>query len=84
MPGTEINVGHHPGSLLRLGIRRKPREFGEVRLSPEHAEFAARMAVETFTEMTNNGQSFQSALVAVYLTGLDHGVNGSRDDETQT
>lgn len=83
MAGTEINTAHHPGSLLRLGVRRKPRGFGEVRLSPEHAEFAARMAVETFTEMTNNGQSFQSALVAVYLTGLDHGANGRRDDGSQ-
>ncbi len=82
MGGTEINVRHHPGSLLRLGVRRKPPGFSAVRLTPEQAEFAARMAVETFTEMTNNGQSFQSALVAVYLTGLDHGANASRDDET--
>ena len=39
------------------------------------------MAVETFTMMVNNGFPFVDALAAVYLTGIDHGMNGNKPDK---
>ncbi len=38
-----------------------------------------RIALDVFTDTSNAAFSFREALLAVYLTGLQHGVAASKD-----
>ena len=55
---------------------RLHRVYGmsRIRLNEEQREFAEGLALSIFTEMTNAGHTFQSALCAIYLSGLKHGA----------
>lgn len=61
-------------------VRRTTRRpigpgWGEIPMEPDdHAE-VTRIAVSIFADCVNRGMPFQDALLAVYLSGLQHGVN---------
>jgi hypothetical protein len=42
-------------------------------------ETVERIALGIFTDMTNAGRSFQQSLAAVYLSGLKHAADLSRE-----
>ena len=75
----KLELGDHPGSLLRVKNRRIPHGFERCKMPKEHSAFATRMAAETFMMMVNHGYPFVDALTAVYMTGIDHALNGKKD-----
>jgi hypothetical protein len=73
--GTQINIQH---ASMR-GKRRPPYGFSSAPASIEQLETLERIAVETFASMVNNGNTFQAALAAVYVSGMMHSLEASRD-----
>jgi hypothetical protein len=47
--------------------------------SPEHKEAATRIALSIFVDCSNVGIPFQEALLAIYLSGLQHGSALSKE-----
>lgn len=47
---------------------------------PETREMLTCVAMDIFADCTNAGVPFQDAITAIYLSGLEHGVNGLKDD----
>lgn len=53
-----------------------PREMDRVKLpSSEHKDAATKIALSIFVDCSNVGIPFQEALLAVYLSGLQHGAS---------
>lgn len=48
--------------------------FGQHEVSHEQKHALESVAVETFTDMVSAGHTFQSALAAVYYTGIVHAL----------
>lgn len=63
----------------RPAVRVKPRDMARLKMpSDEHRLALTRIALDIFTDCTNVGIPFQDALLAIYLSGLNHGVEGSK------
>jgi hypothetical protein len=45
----------------------------------EQIQTMQAVALGIFTDASNNGFSFREALAAIYLSGLQHGVEGVKD-----
>ena len=60
-------------ALLAKGYRVKPAAM--ERMTVSHEQFAALQGVasDIFTDCCNAGVPFQEALAAIYLSGLQHG-----------
>jgi hypothetical protein len=58
----------------------RPKSMTSVPLSGEGRAALESMVLSVFTDMTNAGRTFQSALSAVYLTGLQHGSAISEEE----
>jgi len=43
-------------------------------ITPEHREALESISLETFTDMVNNGHTFQASLAAVYFSGIIHAL----------
>ena len=56
------------------GKRITPRKMDRLNMDREHYEAGVRIALSVFADCTNVGVSFQDAILAVYLTGLQHGA----------
>jgi hypothetical protein len=50
-------------------------------VSHEQANGLEEIAVSIFCDCANVGVPFGRAFLAVYLSGLEHGSTGTRDDE---
>lgn len=50
-----------------------------ISLPDDLAEGLTLIALEIFTDCVNSGIPFQNALRAIYLSGLDHGMNARKD-----
>lgn len=48
-----------------------PREFGEA---------IQRISLSIFTDCSNAGRSFQDTLAAIYMSGLSHGAELSKEE----
>lgn len=75
-------VRHQPLEPLHQSVRRlrgmsTPINMSAVTLTPEQSEVLQRIALSIFTDCSNRGVAFSDALMAVYLSGLEHGVSGS-------
>ena len=57
--------------LMRRGMR--PSSLERIKLPPGLKEDLGELAIDVFTAASNAGQTFQEALLAVYLTGLENG-----------
>jgi hypothetical protein len=58
----------------------RPRDMDRIKLpSPEHKEATTRIALSIFVDCSNVGIPFQEALLAIYLSGLQHGAALSRE-----
>ena len=66
-------------SVRRLRGRSTPINMTAVTISHEQSEAMQRIALSIFTDCSNRGLAFSDALAAVYLSGLEHGVTGSRE-----
>lgn len=52
----------------------KPRRMESTRMSAEESQFIERFALEIFTDCVNAGRTFQDAIAACYLSGLQNGI----------
>jgi hypothetical protein len=57
--------------------------MSSVPVTPEQREMLERQAISVFTEIVNTGRSFQEALAAVYLTGIEHGSSLVKDENDE-
>mgnify|MGYP001087310009 CR=1 FL=1 len=64
----------HPIHHSLDGKRITPRNMDRLNMDREHYEAGVRIALSVFADCTNVGVSFQDAILAVYLTGLQHGA----------
>lgn len=55
------------------GKRITPNKMDRLRMDRENYEAGVRIALSVFADCTNVGVSFQDAILAVYLSGLQHG-----------
>jgi len=70
----------HP-SLYPRGVR-VPHNMERARGVPrELTDDLTRIAVGIFTDCTNVGVPFQTALLAIYLSGLQHGHALAQEDD---
>ena len=59
--------------------KRAPRGMSNVHLgSREMREFIEAEAIDIFTTMTNGGCTFQQALAAIFLSGMNAAENARR------
>lgn len=68
---------HHPASAL--GFRVKPNDMTLVQMDEDLSRSMHQIASSVFTDACNSGMPFQQALIAVYLSGLSHGVGAQKD-----
>lgn len=61
---------HH--SMLHRS--RTPSRMSRITLPDGQRQFLDRYAIEIFTDCVNAGQTFQAALSALYLSGLQNGI----------
>jgi len=86
---TDIHPIHHSLYHARViggpKVRLKPRNMAKCKMPSEaHREALTNIALEIFADCTNVGVPFQDALLAIYLSGLEHGhtitQKGNSDD----
>lgn len=75
-------------SLHSSRMRRHPviRPLGMTRsnLPPEHREFLEDLSLGIFTDMVNAGATFQQALSAIYVSGMQNAIAaGSERQQAQ-
>lgn len=58
--------------------KRNPRGMEKAHLSREMREFIETEAIDIFTTMTNGGCTFQQALAAIFLSGMNAAENAKR------
>lgn len=58
-------------SSLR-GFQRTPANMARVSIPTPHREALTNVALRIFADCTNSGVGFQEALLAIYLSGLQH------------
>lgn len=58
-------------SVRRANSSKVPRGLHSGRLEPETSAMIQQEAIEVFTAMVNSGRSFQHALQAVFLSGMN-------------
>ncbi len=56
------------------GQRILPRNMERLGMDREHYESGINIALSIFADCTNVGVSFQDALLAIYISGLNHGA----------
>ena len=57
--------------VRRANSAKIPRGLDRCRLEPETSAMIQQEAIEVFTAMINGGRSFQHALQAVFLSGMN-------------
>ena len=55
---------------------RAPPKFSTVSIPIDLRRDIEMLAVGIFTDMVNSGHSVQAAILAVYLSGVNHGIEG--------
>lgn len=67
---------------LNMSKRRTPpRRMERVYLEREQSEAVERTALGVFSDCVNIGLTFQEALSAVYLSGVDHALSARKEQE---
>lgn len=58
--------------LMRRGLNS--HRLSSVTMTHEEKEHLGKLAMGVFIEASNHGKTFQEAMLSVYLTGLENGV----------
>jgi hypothetical protein len=76
MPNTPepLYPAHQHGRFRLL-----PRNMSWLECSMEQIQVMQGVALSIFTDASNNGFALREALAAVYLSGLQHGVEAPKD-----
>ena len=67
--------------LMRRGMR--PSTLERINLPPGAKEDLGELALDVFAAASNAGQTFQEALLAVYLTGLENGQAAAKEAKNE-
>lgn len=62
-----------------VGGRRIPYNMETIKVPHEVREGLTNVALSIFTDCCNANCSFQDAILAVYLSGLEHGMGGGEE-----
>lgn len=68
---------HH--SVAGARILPRPQCMDSVRIPHEMRAALSKIALDIFTDMSNANRSLQDALLAIYLSGLAHGADLTRE-----
>lgn len=64
------------------GVRIKPHKMDRAPgMERKQYEALVKIAISIFTDCTNVGVSFQDSLLAIYLSGLQHGASVTKENE---
>lgn len=66
-------------SIRRRQPRYVPKDMSTTKITDEARVTLTQVALRIFTDCVNRGVSFQDALLAVYLSGLDHGSEAQKE-----
>ena len=66
-------------SVRRANSAKVPRGLNSGRIDPETSAMIQQEAIEVFTAVVNSGRSFQHALQAVFLSGMNAAREAMRD-----
>lgn len=69
-------IHHSIGNSPRL-----PHHMTRAPMPNEMREGMTNVALSIFTDCVNVGQPFQTALLAIYLSGLQHGAASKQEGE---
>ena len=58
---------------------RTPRGMTRTTMPEDQREFLDNYAISIFTDCVNAGHTFQAALSAIYLSGLQNGLELAKD-----
>jgi hypothetical protein len=78
---SRIRTSLRPPHLSVVGQRRTPINMHRLPVSHDQAAALTEMTLEIFADVCNSGRTFQEALTALYLSGLQHGMELSRREE---
>lgn len=70
---------HFDFRLMRRGM--KPRDLERIVLPKDMKEFLGELSVDVFTAASNAGLTFQEALLAVYLSGMENACAASAEQK---
>jgi hypothetical protein len=59
---------------------RAPARMKVVEIPDDLKMDITKIALSIFTDCVNSGKTFQDSILAVYLSGLDHGRNSGEKD----
>ncbi len=62
-----------------VGLRINPRNMQRLPCTHDQSAALMNVALEMFADVCNSGHTFQEALVAVYLSGLNHGAELTKE-----
>lgn len=59
--------------------RRTPVNMKAIEIPDDLKQDITTIALSIFTDCVNGGKTFQDAILAVYLSGIDHGKHGGEE-----
>lgn len=71
----------HRSMLGSQGWTRAPAGMSRIGLDDETKDRLTIVALSVFTDCVNGGKTFQDAILAVYMTGLENGCMASKENE---
>lgn len=73
-PEQRVGTIHVQHASARGKLLGPHRGYGTAEVTIEQKEVLERIAVTTFSDMVSAGHTFQSALAAVYYSGIVHAL----------
>ncbi len=73
----------HPSMKGSQFWSRAPVRMTAITLPTELHHDITNIALSIFTDCVNGGKTFQDAILAVYLSGIDHGKHGGDDERNE-
>jgi len=78
MTDRRVSIGPIHHSVI--GKRILPRDMDRAKMDRDNYEGAVNIALSIFADCTNVGVSFQDALLAIYISGLNHGATITKEN----
>jgi len=79
MSAPTLHPLHH--SMRNHVIRRTPRDMSSVHLDHETGETLTKVVLAIFADCINSGKPLQDALLAIYLSGMNHAIEARKDNQ---
>lgn len=79
MDAPKLHPLHH--SMRNHVIRRTPRDMSSVALDYETSDALTKVVLSIFADCINVGKPLQDALLAVYLSGMNHAIEAKKEND---